>query len=240
MASHPAEHRLVLWDIDHTLIETRGLGTQLYRQTFELVTGRSVEHVVEPTGRTELAIFAETLKRHGIASSAELQRRYTAELVRQYESSIDELRARGRRLSGAIAALAAVAELPGIVQTVLTGNLRGVAMVKLRAFELEGYIDIEAGAYGEDDSERAKLVPIAQERAGARHGTTFTRDNTIIVGDTASDVRAAHDGGAAIVAVATGRDTEEELRTVGAEVVLPNLLDTDRVLAVLTRDLGTT
>ncbi|GAA4736683.1 HAD family hydrolase [Phytohabitans rumicis] len=238
MAIHPAERRLVLWDIDHTLIETRGMGTQLYREAFETVTGRSIEHVVEPTGRTELAIFSETLERHGITSSTDLEKQYSAELVRQYETHGQQLRSHGRRLPGAAAALAAAAELPALVSTVLTGNLRGVAVVKLRSFGLDGHVDFEAGAYGDDDPERARLVPIAQERAGTRYGTTFTRSNTIIVGDTANDVRAAHAGGGTIVAVATGRDTEEQLRSAGAEVVLPDLTDTDRLMAVLTGRLG--
>ncbi|MFC0532820.1 HAD family hydrolase [Phytohabitans kaempferiae] len=235
MATHPVGRRLVLWDIDHTLIETRGLGTQLYRQAFEVVAGRPLEHVVEPTGRTELAIFAETLERHGIESSANLERQYAAELVRQYESHIDELCSQGRILPGAADVLVALAELPWPVQTVLTGNLRGVAVVKLRAFGLGQHIDFDAGAYGEDDSERARLVPVAQERAGARYGTAFTRDNTVVVGDTANDVRAAHDGGAAIVGVATGRDSADELRDAGAELVVPDLTDLNRILAGLMR-----
>jgi phosphoglycolate phosphatase len=233
MAVHPSEPRLVLWDIDHTLIETRGLGTQLHRQAFEAVIGRTMEHPVEPTGRTELTIIADVLERHGIAPGAERQRQYAAELVRQYETHADELRARGRRLRGVAEVLAALAELPDMVQTVLTGNLRGVAVVKLRAFDLDEHVDLEAGAYGEDDTERAKLVPVAQDRASLRYGVDFDRRNTMIVGDTAGDVRAAHEGGAAIVAVATGHDTEDELRQAGAEVVLPDLADTDRVLAAL-------
>ncbi|MEJ3748263.1 haloacid dehalogenase-like hydrolase [Actinomycetes bacterium KLBMP 9797] len=233
MASHPIERRLVLWDIDHTLIETRGLGRQLYRQAFEAVARRPLAREVDPTGRTELAIFAETLELNGIEANADIQRRYIAELTRQYEANLDELRIRGRILPGATEALAALANLAGPVQTVLTGNLRGVAAVKLRAFGLARYIDLDAGAYGEDDAERSKLVPFAQDRAGRRYGVSFNRDNTIIIGDTVSDVRAAHSGGAAIVAIASGHDNEDELREAGAEIVLPDLTDTDRIIEAL-------
>ena len=230
MASHPPERRLVLWDVDHTLIETRGVGTLLYRSAFETVTGRSVEHHVEITGRTELAIVAESLRLHGIEASDHVIERYRVELVKQYEENSDELRERGRALPGAVEALAALAKEPGVVQTVLTGNLRAVALVKLRAFGLDQYIDFEAGAFGEDDSKRAQLVAVARQRAGAKYSARFTRLNTVIIGDTANDVIAAHEGGARAVAVASGASAVGQLLEAGAEVVLPDLVDTAQVV----------
>jgi phosphoglycolate phosphatase len=226
---------LVLWDIDHTLIETRGVGKQLYIAAFEAITGRHMEHAVDPTGRTETAIFAGTLKRHGIEVSDELQRQYATELARQYEQHAEELRTRGRALPGAGPALAALAEEPGIVQTVLTGNLRAVAQVKLRVFGLDGYIDWKAGAYGEDASERTKLVGVARGNAGKSYGVNFGPSNTVIVGDTAQDVSAAHEGGARVVGVASGRESVDELRSAGAEVVLPDLTDTAQVVEAVTK-----
>jgi phosphoglycolate phosphatase-like HAD superfamily hydrolase len=235
MATHPSEPLLVLWDIDHTLIETRGVGTKLYRQAFEAVTGRPVEHDVEVTGRTEQAIIAEALQLHGIEASEELVGRYGDELARQYREHAGELLDCGRALPGAAEALAALAEVPGVVQTVLTGNLRGVAVIKLLVFGLDEHIDFEVGAYGEDDPERAKLVAISQGRAGAKHGVEFTRENTVIVGDTVGDVIAAQEGGALIVAVATGKDSQAELRRAGALVALPDLVNKAQVVAMVTR-----
>ena len=111
MAIHPPfEPRLVLWDIDHTLIETLGFGTQLYRAAFEAVTGRSVEHEVQITGRTELAILAETLRLHGIQATDELVEGYRVELAAQYADHLVELRQRGRALPGASEAIASLAE----------------------------------------------------------------------------------------------------------------------------------
>src|SRR5690348_1041047 len=124
MLTRQDEPCLLLWDIDHTLIDTRGVGRRLYVAAFEAVTGVSMQHDVEVTGRTELAIFAETLRRHGIEANGQLTERYRTELAQQYEDNIDELRERGRVLPGASEALTAFAALPGTVQTVLTGNLR--------------------------------------------------------------------------------------------------------------------
>ena len=216
---------LVLWDIDHTLIETRGVGRQLYEQAFQQVTGQSVEHEVEVTGQTEQAIFAEALRVHGIEQTDDLNVEYAAELTRQYQQHLDELRSRGRALPGAAAAVAALANMPDVVQGVLTGNLRGVARIKLEAFGLSSHIDLEAAAYGDDDRQRARLVAVAQRRAGAKYAEKFSHRNTVIVGDSANDVIAAHEGGAKIIAVASGRDTEGTLRQAGAEIVLPDLVD---------------
>lgn len=225
---------LVLWDIDHTLIETRGLGTRLYRQAFEVVTGVPVTYDVEVTGRTELAIFAEALQLHGIEPNDELTAGYCVELGKQYEAHAEDLSSVGRALPGARASLEALAGQPNVIQTVLTGNLRAVAVVKLRVFGLDLYIDFEAGAYGEDDAERAKLVAVAQGRTGAKYGTTFTTKNTVVVGDTVNDVIAAHQGGARMVGVASGRDSEEALREAGADEVLADLADISRVVTAVT------
>jgi phosphoglycolate phosphatase len=224
---------LVLWDIDHTLIETAGVGSELYAAAFEAVTGRSMEYPADPTGRTEPAIFAETLERHGIEATDELHAGYAVELARQYEQHGERLRTRGRALPGAQDALMALAEQPGVVQTVLSGNLRAVAITKLSAYGLDGYLDFDAGAFGEDAAKRPELVAVAQARAGAKYGTSFGPDNTVIVGDTVADVVAAREGGAAIVGVATGRDSAEELRNSGAQAVLSDLADTSGTVAAI-------
>src|SRR5262249_1590666 len=234
MATRMDGLHLVLWDIDHTLIETRGVGRWLYAAAFEAVTGRRMEHAADPTGRTEQAIFRETLGQHGVEPSADLQARYAAELPRQYEQHVDLLGAKGRALPGSRQALAALADRPEVIQTVLSGNFRAVAVTKLRIFGLQGHIDFEVGAYGEDDGERARLVAVAQRRAGEKYETRFNRHNTGIVGDTVNDVHAAHEGGARVVGVASGRDSVDDLYRAGAEIVLPDLTDTMRLVVAVT------
>jgi phosphoglycolate phosphatase len=76
-------------------------------------------------------------------------------------------------------------------------------------------------------------VGVAQRRANARHGVTFDAGSTVLVGDTPLDVVAGRDGGAFVVAVASGRSTEAELLKAGADVVLPDLSDTAAVLQAL-------
>jgi phosphoglycolate phosphatase-like HAD superfamily hydrolase len=230
METHAARPHLVLWDIDHTLIETRGVGGRLARAAFEEITGRQTEHMADATGKTEPVILAETLKACGMEATEEHQQRYARALPEQYRRHAEELKQVGRVLPGAAEALAALCQVPGIVQTVLTGNYKGVAAIKLAVYELDGFLDLDVGAYADDGTDRAALVPIAQKRATERHGHTFTRENTVVIGDTTHDVAAAHNGGAAIVAVASGNDSAEELRKAGADTVLSNLIDTSSVI----------
>jgi phosphoglycolate phosphatase len=138
---------LVLWDVDHTLIETRGVGAELFRQAFENVTGRTLELAPEVTGRTEPAIFRQAAELHSVTVTSQLARQYEAELTAGYRAGIRELTVRGRALPGAAAAIGALAAAGSFVQSVLTGNLRGVAEVKLRAFGLRRHGTSPAGAH---------------------------------------------------------------------------------------------
>jgi phosphoglycolate phosphatase len=234
MLDAAASARLVLWDIDHTLIETRGVGGRLARAAFEEVTGREPDEMAEATGKTERVILAETLRAHGIEPTEEYQRRYAQALPEQYRRNVDALKQTGQAIPGAAEAIAALRGVPGIVQSVLTGNYRAVAAVKLRAFGLDHYLDLDVGAYADDGSDRASLVPIAQRRAGQKYKHWFTRVNTIIIGDTAHDVAAGRDGGANVVAVATGSHDLDQLRAAAADVVLEGLTDAGAIVAAVT------
>lgn len=221
---------LVLWDVDHTLIETRGVGSELFRTAFEQASGQKLVHQADVTGRTEPAIFRETLELQGIPYSEALFDRYAECLVAGYRASTGELARRGRALPGAAEAITALSRTGGVVQSVLTGNLRPVAETKLRTFGLDGGLDLEVGAYGADDEVRMRLVPVAWRRAAQKYETAFGAHATVLIGDSPSDVQAALGNGARIIAVASGRSTPDDLRSAGASVVLPSLLDAQAVI----------
>jgi len=135
----------------------------------------------------------------------------------------------GRALPGAHKTLARLAEEAAIHQSVLSGNLRAVARIKLAVFGLLPYLDLHSGAYGDDSPHRPTLVGIAQARASQRLAHRFTPDNTILIGDTPKDIAAALEGGAKTLAIASGKSSADELRAAGAAVVLPDLQETERV-----------
>ena len=100
---------LVLWDIDHTLIEAWGSGRKAYERAFHATFGRELEQVAGMQGRTELDIAAETLVLHGIEATEEATVRLMAALARAFEDGKNELFADGRALPGAREALSAFA-----------------------------------------------------------------------------------------------------------------------------------
>jgi hypothetical protein len=101
-------HILVLWDIDHTLIETRGVGRAIYEQAFPAVTGKPLRQLAEVAGRTELVIMHDTLQLHDVESTEQMMRCLAAALIQGHEYARAELVTTGRVLPGA-EALAALA-----------------------------------------------------------------------------------------------------------------------------------
>ncbi|HVQ97096.1 MAG TPA: haloacid dehalogenase-like hydrolase [Mycobacteriales bacterium] len=228
--------KLVLWDIDHTLINAGGVGAEMFTQALEQVMGRPSRMLANMAGRTDTVILADTLELHGLTPSAELFDRFAAALAANYTPhQRDRLRTHGHVLPGAAEALAALAARPDVVQSTLTGNVKPVAIIKLATFGLDQWIDFDAGAYGSEASARADLVPLARGRAAARYGTSFAGTATILIGDTPADIEAALANGAAIIAVATGGSSPADLKAAGAEIVLPDLERTTELLAAISQ-----
>jgi phosphoglycolate phosphatase len=214
---------LVLWDVDHTLIETRGVGRAIYDRAFMAAVGEPLTRLAHISGRTELEIMADSLRINEIEPTNEVVARLADALVQGYEDGRDELRTIGRPMPGADETLAALAAQQTVYQSVLTGNLRAVARIKLEVFGLDRYLDLAAGAYGDDDPARSKLVRIAQGRASERVGVAFGGDTTVLVGDTPKDVEAGLAAGVHVIGVATGKTEAGELRRVGAQHVAADL-----------------
>jgi phosphoglycolate phosphatase len=234
---------LVLWDVDHTLINAGGVSTQLYGIVFAQLFGRELPQVAPMAGRTDRAIIVETLTLAGITDPRSHVPAFIEELTRQAPAFGERVRARGKVLPGVPEALAALAEDGVARQSVLTGNIRPLAEVKLGALGLGDPLDLAIGAYGDVDEVRAELVQVARERAssaagrvppaGGRAPAGFDGAATVLVGDTPLDVAAALATGARAVGVATGSFTGAELEAAGANTVLPDLTDVERVRAAI-------
>ncbi|MCY0940148.1 MULTISPECIES: HAD family hydrolase [Streptomyces] len=228
-----AQQVLVLWDIDRTLLYVGDIDRQVYRETFAEVVGRPAEHLpARGTGVTMPLAIRSLLLDNGVPEAAvpDLLPRMVELLPKRLAAHTDDLRNQGVLMPGAVAALQVVHDHEGWVPTVVTGNLKPNALRKLAAFGLERYLDPEIGGFASDDDHRPALVGIAQKRAQATHGTTFTCANTVIIGDSLEDVRTGIEGGALIIGVASGKTTVDELTAAGADAVLESLEDTAQVL----------
>ena len=131
--------------------------------------------------------------------------------------------------------MAAAGALPGVVQTVLTGTLKPNAALKLRAFGLDQFFDLEIGGYGSDAYPRGSLLLRVKNQAGAKFGAELSDESVVYIADTVRDVEAAATGGARSLAVATGRSTAAELREAGADAVLADLSDLEQVITAIDR-----
>ncbi|SEG57823.1 Phosphoglycolate phosphatase, HAD superfamily [Nonomuraea solani] len=229
-----ATNRLVLWDIDHTLIETGGVGREVFADAFAQVTSTPMKAMAAVSGRTELVIFGETLDLHGIPHSDEHFERFIEIQAQGYEERAHELHQRGRALPGAHSALQALNRLAGVAQSVLTGNTRASARAKLKIFGLEQYVDLDIGAYGEDNPIRAHLVAIARDRARLKSGLVYSPKTTVLIGDTPQDVRAGRDGGAHVIGIASGNSSTTDLKAAGADIVFPDLTDSAALIRAVT------
>ena len=225
---------LVLWDIDHTLTENHGVNKEIYAYAFELLTGRGAQHEAQTDGRTEPEIMLNMLLVHGLKPTPAYFERMPDVLESATVAKVADLRERGHELPGARDALATLQDTPGIIQSVLSGNIKPNAITKLSVFSLDGYIDFEVGGYGSDDPARDKLVEFARDRASAKYSVQLDRTNTVLIGDTLRDVRAGRNGGAKVVGVATGPDSMDALRREGADIVFPDLRDTRAVVDAVT------
>ncbi|MFE4519873.1 HAD family hydrolase [Kitasatospora sp. NPDC056783] len=221
---------IVLWDIDHTLIDNAGVSKEIYAAAFEAVAQHRPSGPAVTEGRTDRLIMREMFDRDGLVQPGWDVIQAALEAAGRVWS--EALRLRGRALPGVRQALTAVAQEPGVVSSVLTGNIAANARVKLAAFGLDGLVDLEVGAYGADHRDRAALVAVARDRIHVAHAFPAGAP-VVLVGDTPRDVEAALTSGVHVVAVATGVHSASDLRMAGAEVVLPDLTDTAALLAHL-------
>lgn len=228
--------RLVLWDIDRTLIYVGGVDRLVYREVFADLVGREPTNLpAKGTGLTVPLATRELFTDNGVpeAQIDGLVQRALAEIPTRFASYQGRVRTEGVLLPGAVEALRTVKALAGTITTVVTGNLQPSAALKLKLFGLDGYVDLEVGGFSSDDPHRPTLVSVAQSRAAQRYGTVFDRRNTVIIGDSIEDVRTGREGGASVIGVASGTVGTVELSAAGADIVLDDLCDTAAVVAAV-------
>jgi phosphoglycolate phosphatase len=211
-----------------------------YVEAFGVVVGRPLIQLPQTAGRSESEVFFDALALNGAdmrtdGGAERLLDPFSAELAAVLAAHRDDLVSQGRLLSGAAEAMAAVAKLDGVAQTVLTGNSKPNAMLKLRAFGLDGYVDFDIGGYGSEAYPRGTLLGVARQRAADKHGVALRELATVYVADSPRDVEAARVGGARSLAVAGGRASVAELREAGADAVLPDLTDTAGLVNLIAR-----
>jgi phosphoglycolate phosphatase-like HAD superfamily hydrolase len=224
---------LVLWDIDHTLIQTGGVGTEVFAAAFKTATGVDLVEAPDPTGKLERGLFTAACAENGIGDGTMLFPAFAEAQEQEYRRRAADLTVRGRVLPGVPEVLNALSDRHGVTQTVLSGNTPSSGRAKLEIFGLADYIDFTSAAWGTDADTRPELVTAAWNRAHATYAHSFGPADTVVIGDTPADVETALTNRCRLVAVATGKTTAAELRKAGAETVLPDLSDKQAALAAI-------
>ncbi|HUJ67451.1 MAG TPA: haloacid dehalogenase-like hydrolase [Acidimicrobiales bacterium] len=231
--------RLLLWDVDGTLVRAGDLGAAVFDLALEQVLGVRPEQRVRMSGKTDPQIVTEYLYQMGVEETPDrmeaVLRGIEAELAAA--EAAGELAATGRALPGVAAVLEALAADDRVLSTLVTGNVAPNALVKVAAFGLDQWLDLEVGAYGSDHADRNLLVPIATERLRAARGVVLGPSDVWVIGDTPRDLDCARAAGTRCLLVGTGRYSAAELEPLGADAVLEDLLDVPAVIKLLTGDL---
>jgi phosphoglycolate phosphatase-like HAD superfamily hydrolase len=227
--------KIVLFDIDGTLVTMAGAAQDAFTRALTEAAGRSIRpDGYSFSGRTDPQIARDILARHGVAGEAlEAAIPETIRLYLKYFAADLPHRAGARVLPGVTALLDALASRPEARIALLTGNVEPGARLKLGHFGLTPYFDFSVSCFGNDDPDRYHLPGIALERARRAHGPAITGAQLVLVGDSEHDVLCGRGIGARSVAVGTGWTPLETLRALGPDAVLVDLSDTARAVEAI-------
>jgi phosphoglycolate phosphatase len=213
--------RLILFDIDGTLIDSGGAGTRsLDLALKELFSIDKAFEGISMAGKTDTQIIREGLSKHRIPEDGSVEN-----VIRSYLKHLkNEINNERKHVKpGIYETLDKLMPLQDTGLGLLTGNLEQGARIKLRPFGLNEYFP--SGAFGSDDEDRNNLLPIAVSRFEGLSRMKIEMHDCVIVGDTPRDVECAHIYGAACIGVATGPYAADDLIKAGADYVLEDLSD---------------
>jgi phosphoglycolate phosphatase len=219
---HDLPARLVLFDIDGTLIHTGGVGIKAFARAIASEFGHT--HGTEKIrfgGRTDPSLVRELFTHTGVAHTAENIDRFFAAYVFWLDHLLSESRA-GGPCAGVLTFIHALRQLPDPpCLGLLTGNIRLGAEIKLRHYQL--WDAFELGAFGDDDEDRNRIAAVAQDRGSRRLGRPLAGGEILVVGDTPRDIECGRAIDARVLAVATGGAPADVLREHQPDWLLPTL-----------------
>ncbi len=221
--------RLVLFDIDGTLIHSGGAGEKAFREV-----ARTVFKFAEGTrdlrfaGRTDPSIVREMFSRQGIPDSAENFRKFFDAYVFWLDNFLGQIR--GHVLPGVHAWIQHLRAMPQPpLLGLLTGNVRLGAQIKLRHYGLWDHFS--TGGFGDDSEDRCRIAAIARDRGGQALNRDLSGDEVLVIGDTPQDIQCGQAIGARTLAVRTGTYSCEELEKHKARWCVTSLEAIDPAMA---------
>ena len=229
--------KLILFDIDGTLLHSGGAGKDAMIRAFEEVFGvRNGFAGIRMSGKTDPGILREALERAGLSWDPDAVERFKQRYFELLPEELRKPRPEQRLMPGVRELLEALRKSDHAVIGLLTGNWRQSGFAKLAHFGIADYFEL--GAFSDDSEEREKLLPFALARLKKQRGVELSPGDVWLVGDTPRDVACGVVHGARVLGVATGRYSPDELLRAGATRVVPDLRDTVAVVDLLLKDDG--
>ncbi|MEO6873035.1 MAG: HAD family hydrolase [Chthoniobacterales bacterium] len=229
MKSSPAK-RLLLFDIDGTLIDSGGAGIQSLKDALQTLFGITDDlHGVEVAGKTDTGIVHQILRKQGIELSDENVRKFLDLYVSGLAKELP--RREGTLLPGIAELLQRLNERPQNALALLTGNIERGAKLKLEHHGVWHFFGF--GAFADDHHDRNELGPFAQRRAREKHAIEFVADAVDVIGDTPHDIACGKAIGARTIAVTTGSFSREQLAEHQPDRIVKDFSDVKAVMAEL-------
>ena len=229
--------RVVLFDIDGTILWTDGAGRRAVYRALEDVFGAPVPDGHEFDGKTDPQIVRELMQLAGVAHG-DIDGRIGHALERYVEllhTELGALEAHDHVLPGIRELLDALEARDDVLLGLLTGNVHPGAVAKLTAVGIDA-TRFRIGAFGSDHAHRPELPAIARQRAEALLGHQIEGSDVVVIGDTPADMGCGRGIGARAIGVATGRYSVDDLRACGAAAVFEDLSDTDAAVRAIMGD----
>jgi len=219
--------RLLLFDIDGTLVNTGGAGVESLKATVRnrFRTGDDLRDI-EIAGKTDRAIMRDILRKYQVDPTEENITSFAGEYIDGLPLYLS--RTRGRVLPGIQQLLERLKPQPHIVLALLTGNLQEGARLKLQHYGLWHFF--EFGAFADDHHDRNELGGFARKRAQLKHGHDFDAADIDVIGDTNHDIACGKAFGARTIAVATGSWSRERLQSCTPDFLFDDLSATNDVI----------
>jgi phosphoglycolate phosphatase len=226
--------RLVLFDIDGTLLNSGGMGRVAMQRALSQVFGSPGDPSYRYDGKTDKQIVRDTMRLEG--HSDEYIDARMQQMIELYLDGLREGATSGsfkvRPLDGVVEILAELEKRDDVILGLLTGNVEPGARIKLKAAGIDPDI-FRVNAFGSDHEHRPELPGIAQRRAGETLGLKLAGDRLVVIGDTPADIECGRSIGARAIGVASGMYTVEQLQTHNPYATFPSLSNTQQVLETI-------